>query len=384
MKKKNSDFFFEHYEKNNIPDIFHKFSYTQENKTLANLNYSEAKNLAIINSVIFIPSYINPTTNTSTFNVKKIYQFFKGYTISLHDFNSIDEYLKYRFKKNSKSILRRLKRLEICFPISYKFYYGDISRTDYDFYMKALKEMLTKRFEQRNDISQSLLNWDHYFQTFFGLINKKQASLFVIKNDSEPICISLSNHVNGKLFSSVSSYNIDYSKFSLGNIEIYKKLEWCFKNNHNTYEFGMGDLNYKREWSNNIYNFEQQIIYPKKSFIAFVKANIEFIKAQIKEGIYKLAYVKYKRWKAKRKKIKPSKLNFEIVSIDESVVIDNFIEIDYSTDSYQFLKKAVNDFLYSNSEYIKNVIVREESKLKKTYFIEGKKNRQKVIVNCRN
>ncbi len=379
MNKKNSDFFFEYYEKCRIPDSFSEVFYTQEKTVYKNTNYQENKNLSHINSVMFVPAYINPRINNSLFKAKKINQFFKGYAIFLDEFNSIDEYLKYRFKKNAKSIRKRIKRLELSFAISYHFYFGEISEEDYHFFMDTLKKMIINRFKERNDVSQNLLNWDHYHKIFFDLINDKKASLFVIKNGKEPICISVSNHFNGKMFSSVSSYDIDFAKFSLGSIEIYKKLEWCLENNHNTYEFGMGDLSYKREWSNNVYNFEHQIIYPKKSIIAKIKANTEFIKVNIKEGIYKIAYVRYKKWKAKRKKNIPIQLSYNMLSGDDIVDYKNLSKVDYNLESHSFLRKVVFDFLYSNMENIGNVDVFELSKLEKSYLIIGQSSKQKII-----
>ncbi len=379
MNKKNIDFFFEYYEKSNIPDTFSEVLYIQEQKKIANSNYNASKNLENINSIFFIPNYIIPKIDSNLFKVKKVTQFFKGYTVLLDEFTTVDDYLKFRFKKNAKSILKRVKRLELCFPISYHFFYGSISQVDYDFFMNSLKEMIINRFKQRDDISQNLLNWDHYQKIFFSLINEKKASLFVIKNDDEPICISISNHFNGKLFSSVSSYNIDYGKFSLGNIEIYKKLEWCLKNGHNAYEMGMGDLSYKREWSNNIYNFEYQIIYPKKSILGIVRANIEYAKVQMKEGLYKIAYVKYKAWKAKRKKTTPFLAKYSIAKLDNELTLENFSIVDFNIENYHFLRKPLFDFLYLSIENISTVVIYEVSKPEKIYLIVGKTKRQQVV-----
>ena len=45
----------------------------------------------------------------------------------------------------------------------------------------------------------------------------------------------------------------------------------------------MGDLSYKREWCNHIYNFEHQIIYTKNSLLTSVKAFNEYLKVSVKE-----------------------------------------------------------------------------------------------------
>ncbi|MCF7560808.1 GNAT family N-acetyltransferase [Sabulilitoribacter multivorans] len=377
MKKTVSDFFFEHYEKSNVPEIYHEILYTQGNKVYTNPCYNLNKCKTKVNSVMFVPAYIQPSLDGTVFKLKKISQFFKGYAIELDEFKTIDEYLKFRFKKNSKSILKKVKRLEHCFSVSYHFYFGEISQKDYDFYMDELKLMIIKRFKQRGDVSQNLLNWEHYYKIFFDLINSKKASLFVIKNNNEPICISISNHFNGKMFSSVSSYNIDYGKFSLGNIEIYKKLEWCINNNHNTYEMGMGDLSYKREWSNNVYNFEHHIVYPKKSIQLKVIACLEYLKIYFKELIYKLAYVRYKNFKSKLKKTEDYSDSYTILD-SKNIDAKDYIKINYNKPENQFLKNAIFDFLYSKIEHEKDVSVFEKPKQAKVYLITGKSNSQIV------
>ncbi|MFH6769230.1 GNAT family N-acetyltransferase [Gaetbulibacter aquiaggeris] len=380
MNKKNNDFFFEHYEKNAVPSIFKEIFYIQEKNNFVNHNYNLEENLSVLNSVMFVPSYTIPKVDETIFNTKKVKHFFKGYAIELEDFNSVDDYLKFRFRKNSKSILKKVKRLEHCFHISYHFYFGKISKKDYNFFMSQLKEMIAKRFQQRGDVSQNLLNWEHYHKIFFNLINDKKASLFVIKNNDEPICISISNHFNGKMFSSVSSYNIDYGKFSLGNTEIYKKLEWCLKNNHNTYEMGMGDLSYKQEWSSNIYNFEHQIVYPKKSYFISLMAHLEFIKIYLKEAVYKLAYVRYKNFKSRFKKVNCFDEDYKIIE-NTTEDFKNVSKIDYNARENQYLRKAIFDFLYSNIEQEKDITVNQISKLEKTFIINGKFNSQTIQFN---
>src|SRR5690606_41905928 len=61
------------------------------------------------------------------------------------------------------------------------------------------------------------------------LFRSKRASFFVIYDGDHPIEISLNYHLNDVLFSSISSFDIDYAKFGLGHIEIHKQLEWCLE-----------------------------------------------------------------------------------------------------------------------------------------------------------
>jgi len=378
---KHTDLFFEHYEKGTIPKPFIEVLYSQDQRIFSNQDYKKSEKLQEVHSVMFIPQYIIPRVDNNLFKIKKVKQFFKGYAIFLEGFKTIDDYIKFRFKKNAKSILKKVKRLDHSFPIKYQFYYGNISREEYDLLMAVLKKMIISRFKQRDDTSQNLKNWNHYHNTFFKLINEKKASLFVIRNQQEPICVSLNNHTNGNLFSAVSSYDIDYSKFSLGSIEIYKKIEWCLEHNHKIYEFGMGDLEYKREWSNHIYNFEHQIIYPKQSILALLTAYKEFIKISIKEGVYKLAYNPYKKWKLKQKKRMPLEPNHELFPFETSINLEKYKKIDLTDEAYRYLRKIKIDFIYSNIETTDQVEIFEMDKLNKTFIISGKFIKQKVVFN---
>ncbi|WP_378173708.1 GNAT family N-acetyltransferase [Aquimarina sp. SS2-1] len=382
MKKENIDYFFELYEKCSIPKLFPAIYSAGKDKLVVNHDYDgDVKNSPDkIYSVFFIPDYLKPTTTTDFYTVKKVEQFFKGYAIFLDGFTNADAYIKHRFRSNAKGIRRRINRLESCFPISYKTYYGAIRKEEYNDLMDCLEKMLIRRFKQRNDVSQTLLRWDHYKQMYFSLINEKKASMFVAFNGDLPIIVSLNHHFQDRLFSAISSYDIDYSKFSLGSVEIYKKLDWLIENNHVSYEMGMGDLSYKREWCNHIYNFEHQIIFPKKSIIAVVKGNMEFLKVTLKEFIFKVVYVRYKKYKANRKKTTNTITEEFLVSPMEKVVYDKeLVRIDYNANEYKALRKFVFDFVYTSTDNISNVQVFEISKSKKSYLIVGKSKMQKVI-----
>ncbi|MDH7446556.1 GNAT family N-acetyltransferase [Aquimarina sp. 2201CG14-23] len=383
MKKEQIDYFFELFEKGTIPKLFPKVYSSINKDTIQNPDYDQnlIDKADQVYSVFFIPDYLKPELNNEKFTVKTVSQFFKGYAIFLQGFSSADAYIKKRFRSNAKGIRRRIKRLESCFSITYKTYYGAIEEEMYTSLMDSLEKMLVKRFEQRNDVSQSLLRWDHYKNLYFSLINEKRASLFVVYEDGIPIVISLNHHFSGKLFSAISSYDIDYSKFSLGSVEIYKKLDWCIANDHQSYEMGMGDLSYKREWSNHIYNFEHQIIYPKKSFVGFVKGTIEYLKVQLKEFVYKTAYVRYKKYKAKRKENnEQAVLEPKVFPIEERRYDDSGTLVDYTIEPNTFLRKLVFDFLYTSIDHIANVKVVEISQEPKTYLILGQSKMQKITL----
>ncbi|MBQ4802019.1 GNAT family N-acetyltransferase [Aquimarina sp. MMG015] len=381
MKKENIDYFFQLFEKCSIPKIFSGIRSGKGEESLANPDFDitliEKPNS--IHSVFFVPDYLKPDLDTKNLIVKKVGQFFKGYAIFLDDFASADAYIKHRFRSNAKGIRRRIKRLETCFDIEYKTYYGAIEKEDYDLFMDCLEKMLIRRFEQRNDVSQTLLRWDYYKKMYFSLINEKKASLFVAFDNNQPIIVSLNHHFQNRLFSAISSYDIDYSKFSLGSVEIYKKLDWLIENDHKSYEMGMGDLSYKREWCNHIYNFEHQIIYPKRSIVGFIKGNIEYTKVKIKEFVFKVAYVKYKEYKARKKK-NPAVLarEYQIAPIEDVNYNKELIVVDYNTQEYSWLRRMVFDFLYTSIDNVKNVKVLRLSEKENSFLIVGQSKMQKV------
>src|SRR5690606_19884949 len=152
-----------------------------------------------------------------------------------------------------------------CFDINYKMFYGKIEKEEYDFLMNSLKKMLVKRFKQRNNVNERLHEWDHFHKIIFPLINQKKASLFVIYDEKKPIDISLNYHHDKIFFSAIASYDIDYAKFGLGHIDIYKQLEWCILNHYQIFDLGMGDMEYKSKWCNTIYKFNHHFIYQKRS-----------------------------------------------------------------------------------------------------------------------
>ncbi|WP_405206737.1 GNAT family N-acetyltransferase [Aquimarina sp. LLG6339-5] len=381
MKKESIDYFFQLFEKCSVPKIFSGIRSENGENPLANPDFDRTliEKPDSIYSVFFVPDYLRPDLDTKNFIVKKVSQFFKGYAIFLDDFASADAYIKHRFRSNAKGIRRRIKRLETCFDIEYKTYYGAIEKEDYDLFMDCLEKMLIRRFEQRNDVSQTLLRWDYYKKMYFSLINKKKASLFVAFDNNQPIIVSLNHHFQNRLFSAISSYDIDYSKFSLGSVEIYKKLDWLIENDHKSYEMGMGDLSYKREWCNHIYNFEHQIIYPKRSIMGFIKGNIEYTKVKIKEFVFKVAYVRYKEYKARKKK-NPVALarEYQIAPIEDVNYNKELSIVDYNTQEYSWLRKIVFDFLYTSIDNVKNVKVLRLSEKENSFLIVGQSKMQKV------
>ncbi|MCK0156869.1 GNAT family N-acetyltransferase [Cellulophaga sp. F20128] len=332
-------------------------------------------------SLSLVPSYIKLQLTDPKFSHTIIKQNNWGYAIHLKSNSTIDDYLQEQYNSKKRSIIRRyVNRLEACFTINYKLYYGAITKEEYHFIMDSLKEMIVHRFKQRNEQNKELPNWDALLEETYPKIQNKQASLFVIYDDNKPIEISLNYHFGKILFSTISSYDIDYSKFGLGHVEIYKQIEWCCAHNYILFEMGVGGMDYKRRWSNTIYNFEHHIIYNTTNFASKMMGQLEVIKIKTKE------YLKSKKineivpnLKHKYFANKEVETDIQISTIDKNTTKDhlNLIEITIASPEYDFLKKYVYDFLYTTIAHISTV--KTYKLTKNTYLIVGNKHHQKIL-----
>lgn len=304
-----------------------------------------------------VPSYFTVGQLKSSCNIRTVNQYNWGYSIDLSNCSSIDDYLSSQFKSKPRSIIRRyVNRLEACFPISYKLYYGEFEKEIYNTVFDALRNMIQARFREREETHKEMWRWEELKQNTYQQILNKQASLFVIYDGTKPIEISLNYHLGPVLFSSVSSYDLDYGKFGLGHVEIYKQLEWCLSNKYRLFEMGVGGMDYKRKWSNHIYQFSHWIITPKENLFLGLVGKIELWKVRLKE------YLKSKKMNELRDRV------VELINFDKTkkIVLD---EVDFSIEAVnghidfqmltlltskeveqiEGLRKAINDFLYTNT-----------------------------------
>lgn len=349
MEKQVNDFFFQIFEKHTFPSVYTSVNFKLLDQRCDNADYTDKSKG--IHSILFIPDYMKPVVNAEVYRIRSVEQFFKGYAIDLRAFKTADAYLKHRFRSNAKGIRRKIRRLETCFSISYKFYFGKIDEQVYNKLFDRLYDMIVNRFEQRNEKSHNLPRWNYYKKIYFDLINEKKALLFVVYDEDKPIMISLNNLYTHHLFSSVSSFDTDYAKFSLGSLEIYKKLEWCIANAVVSYEMGMGDLNYKKEWSNYIYQFRHDIVCPKNShFITLLRATIAYVKVSLKEYAFKTFYQRYQTYKAAKKTEPEPKIQYKILDSEPLELLNTGKEIDFrKNEDYSVLRRLVFDFLYATS-----------------------------------
>ncbi|MCB0748222.1 MAG: hypothetical protein KDC90_12250, partial [Ignavibacteriae bacterium] len=128
-------------------------------------------------SLNLFPDYLKPVFDKKIWKVKTLPQKkIEGFSIVIKETTDIDTFMKTEFSKSFRqNIMRFLNRFEGCFNVTYKMYHGEISKENYDTYMSKLYDMLTVRFDQRNDDNKILNNWKYYLDTTFKMINSGKA-----------------------------------------------------------------------------------------------------------------------------------------------------------------------------------------------------------------
>lgn len=378
-----SNFFMDLFINQKIPDVYNRIYYGDDKRPFFEIK-KDPNRLAPSHksfSVALIPDYCNPEfIDSSLFVGKTRKQINLGYSILLTEGFDIDAYLKKQLKSNYRNLKKRHLRLEQCFNVRYSVFHGIIDKKEYLFLMESLKRMLVRRFDQRNDKNEKLDEWNEILFNTYDQIIKKKASLFVIYDDDLPIDISLNYHFDKIMFGAISSYELEYYKFGMGSIEKFKMLEWCLSEGYKILEFGYGDLDYKRTWCNNIYQFKYQVVYNRNSILAILFAKMELLKLSLKEFLKaKKIDIHYKSLKsriiAKKRKesLVKTSIDYKRTTVTDLKVYGDLKEVTYNTECSFPLKLFVNDFLYTNIEHKNHIIIQEVLQEPGSYLISGRK-----------
>ncbi|MBC8767854.1 GNAT family N-acetyltransferase [Arenibacter sp. BSSL-BM3] len=351
---------------------------------------SDPKNILLISDV---PGYLNTELSKgSCWHLKKI-DTFKGSLINLKNYKDDSDYLLKTFSSSRRSKFRTYqKRLEHCFNITYKSYYGEIDIDEYESLFNQFLELINRRFDQKQAVNDDLVRWKVYREIAYPLILKKEACLFVIYDGDKPISISF-NPIHGKtIFGYIRAYDIDYGKFYIGFTDIIVQLKWCYDNNFTVFDLLKGEYEYKSQWTDTEYYFEKHVLYNSSFIIPHLKAKVLILKIKT---IYQLVNI-LKKWnlhilkgqiisKFRRLTKYSKKINIEYkVTLDNNpkLPISSEVEkIEISDPKIAHVKMYINNFLYQNQEYIDHITVFSILNSPNTYLIKGLKNIQKIIVN---
>ena len=339
---------------------------------------------SFVKVIIAFPQFLIPKFQSNTLRVRQVVQKkMECFGIVIDkNLNSIDDYLRGHFSKNSRTpVIKKKKRLESSFNISYKVYYGNIEPDVYENLISTCKRMLVERFEQRADHNHVLNNWEAYRNSLYTLINKKKASFFVIYNNNTPIQISVNYHYKTIMFAYIPAYDINYSKFGLGNTAVYMQLKWCIENKYEYLDFGNGNYDYKRRWCNYEYLLETHIICQKNSLTGNGVALLELGLVKLKNLLKDLnidVFLQNLRPKANGSASSETFEQFNFIAIEEDFKPDEFEKISLDTDEFNFLKKPVFDFIYQYQDHFDSIKVYKENDT--TFVIAGEKNTKKLTL----
>ncbi|MCF7568635.1 GNAT family N-acetyltransferase [Sabulilitoribacter arenilitoris] len=346
----------------------------------------KANTEAVNNKHVFvvkdIPDYLNIKTLKKPDTIIKKVKTLKGHLVELYPFKTISEYLNQNFSSKSKSNLRRYNsRLETCFNIKYVSYYGDITKQEYDRLFVVLKDLLIRRFEEKQEANYELQHLDEFHEIVYQLILDKKASLFVIYDANKPISIRINMFNKFLAFYILSGYDIDYSKFHLGSIDMLKNIEWCIDNEFKIYDLLKGYDYYKTKWATKSHDYYNHIIYNTNPLLLAIKGTILYTKEKLKYKIYNT--LKYSVLRNTYKSVKTSNFNNRrqknSVFISDLKVVQNtektIIDIEKNKD-YAVLRKPVYDFLFLTKQSINDIVV---SKLAKNKFLLQSKTKTQLL-----
>ena len=336
-----------------------------------------------------VPAYFNIESplSESGLKLKKVYQY-QGFLMDLSEFSSTETYVNSQFSsKNRREFRSNERRLNVCFNASHRFFYQDISKTDYNFIFDSFYELLSARFSGKNTNYHHLESqkWNYYKDLVFPMIKAKKASFLVIYDEEKPIGITLNFHSESVLFETITVFDTDYSKFSIGKLSIIKLLDFCFEHQISKSDFSKGDFDYKRKWGNIIYDFNYHILYDSNSLqsklTAFCLERFFKFKLYLRE---KKINQWYRKTMFKLKKSSGTKNewgDFKIEKLTEFQPDATFDLIDFKQPKYSGLLYVVYSFLFYNPQSVNEVKVYKSKNMANMYVIFGEEKAQKVIFN---
>ena len=324
-----------------------------------------------------VPNYFEVSTETSSTDLG-FYRStqYPGYLIDLKNFKTTNDYLAISFSKSSRYKLKKYKkRFETSFDVRYVMYRGEMGRETYDHILQSFRELLEKRFEDKQITNNNLdpNEWQFYHEVTYPMLLEGTASLFVIYNGDNPIGVTLNFLSEDILFDAITVFDIDYAKFHLGSITIMGLLDWCLENNLNIFDFSKGYFDYKTRWATTTYDFEYHIYYDTKSkrarSIAFLLKKFFDLKQRLREKnvndqLHRITY----RFKNKTPKPLQNR-SYTFAEMGDHEPMDTLNEIALEAPKNRKVRLLVFEYLYLNDGHYKDVQMYASKKRDQFYLI---------------
>ena len=330
-----------------------------------------------------IPSYFNINSQElpKGMGFKSSYQY-KGYLMDLSGVDSTEAYINSRFSgKNRREFRSNIRRLEQCFRVSYEFIENSIEKEKFDQLFEQFNQLLKKRYKEKGTTYHHLAQnkWAYYLELVYAMINEGTASLLVIRNGEEPIGITLNFHSEDILFETMTVFDQDYFKFSIGKTSIIKLLDWCFANNTATSDFSKGAFEYKEKWANTDYDFNYHIYYDKRSFVASAKAFFLYNRLELKRFLREKEVNKvYRKLQFLLKGKKSDKPKFKIEKLEDFHESSDYSRINLNDESFSFLKIYAYTFLFAKPQSADTLEIYKKNDSNE-FVLKGEKGGQRLI-----
>ncbi|MDO5971140.1 GNAT family N-acetyltransferase [Flavivirga aquimarina] len=374
-----------------LPPIYNTITYKNTNlftKKTTNQNNQTVQ----LTTIKDIPGYLelNLSRNLKNIRINTI-KTLRGHLVDLTLFKDFKEYVSKKISPKSKYNLNRYKnRLETCFNTKYVVYHGDIDKKEYDRLFIFLKDFLVRRFQEKKEKNYELQYLQEFHTLCYDMIIQNRANLFVIYNDNTPISIRINMFTNDLAYYIISGYDIDYSKFHLGAIDMLKNIEWCFQNKFKAYDLLKGYDYYKQKWATGSYFNYMQIAYNSGAIYFNMKAHYMTSKERFRQYLIKKvkSYNLDKPYKKIRKFTykytnKPQHIKEVKITVKNNIHTKNAktkINIQTNAD-YRYLKRYVYNFLFLNKEHFSNTSVYSIADKPNYFEVIGKDNNQLLIVD---
>jgi hypothetical protein len=380
------DFIFELAFNKKLPSFYCEAQRITDGEVLVNYPSTEFPDLKDKIYMIYdVPSSlkVNVKPLDAYIGLKSVIQH-KGYCINLEGYSDLETYLKDRFSRSSLQLLRAgKKRLETCFDITYKMYFGNIDKKHFNELFKRFYQMLELRALEKGIVNRNLNFWDLYSAKAYDMILREEASLFVIYDGNKAINISLNMHLKSTVFLFISTYDIAYSKFRLGHTNWMMQLDWFLKKGIKLIDFSKGNVDYKKRWTNTEYDFEYHLFYNSSNFLMKMKAFWIAKKLQLKQSLrnknINIYYYKAMNlFKPKNKSVKIPK--YQIMDQDSLPEKHTLEPVFFrKNDDNLFLKRIIYTRLYLSSSHVNSMKVYRELQNTHIYYLQNQKEFKKLI-----
>lgn len=313
-----------------------------------------------------------------------------GYYVDLGRFENFDSYFNETLGAKSRSNLRRHKnRLETCFEITYRTYFGEIELTEYHRLFEELRKLLVRRFAEKQEYNYELQYLGDFQEVVYDMILARKANIFVIYHGTKPISIRINMFKNDVAFYIISGYDIEYSKFHLGFLDMALNIEWMFKMKFQIYDLLKGYGYYKKKWTHASYACQNYYLYNSSGYRdAWVIPLVAF-QSRIWYGLLeKLKQTRvsglYKKWRRNRYGSGLAEpFGKEIQTIQEEILpgkIGSEIDIEGNSE-FNRLRQAVYTFLFHANERYRDVKIYRHAEKENQFFIRGKVKTQSLLIS---